>query len=139
MEQVKKPMMYNLSNHEYKTWSLEQREAAKEIAEKVWDIRFPNVPADADEDEVAFMAEDICKQLSDLVDQMGDGYILIQGEMCLTHAIVSEMHCRFKGVLKPIAACSERYVRYDSDGNKIVKFEFMQFREYPDYQNCYGR
>lgn len=133
MDATKKPIMYNLSNHDYRSWSAEQREAAKAMVETVWDMRFPNVPADADADEVCEMAGDILDQLEELMDEKGEGYILIQGEMTLTHALVSEIHRLHYTSLIPIAACSERYVRYDQDGNKIVKFEFQQFREYPDY------
>ncbi len=119
-------MFVNLTNHKNSLWSPEQREAALRMGGKIIDMPFPAVQAEATGGEIEEQAGRIAEEVKALHPDM----VLCQGEMTLTHRLVSLLG---NGGIRACAACSERQVREKAAGGKTVKqtvFRFVQFREY---------
>ena len=73
---------------------------------------------------------DICHQLSKsilLIGSREESFIHIMGEMTLTFALVTELKDLGYTCL---ASTTERKVEINENGDKVVHFEFVQFREY---------
>ena len=120
-------MFINFSNHPSNKWKAEQRTAAQQYSDEIYDIPFPDVSASATERDIAALAEkcvhEICEQRPSAV--------LCQGEMTLTYLIVKHL---IELGIPVLAACSERRTveSQDSDGNtqQFSIFTFKQFRRY---------
>ena len=119
-------MFINFSNHPSEQWDENQKRAAMKWNEIV-DIPFPAVEPDADETEIASVAEDMV----DVVLSYKPDVVMCQGEFTLCFAVVKLL--KERGILT-VAACTERKVReiMDSDGSckKESLFQFERFREY---------
>lgn len=118
-------MFLNISNHVSSKWSSEQLAAAKELGGEVRDIPFPAVPPTATTAEVHQMADELIYY--EMAGMAIPPVVMVQGEMTLTHYLVSELKARDWCV---VAACSERNTIENPDGTKTVRFQFVQFREY---------
>ena len=119
-------MFINLSNHKSITWSKEQKEAAEKWGE-IMDYPFPNVLADADENDIAAMSEKIVGELM----EKNAKAVMCQGEFTLSYSIIRKL----KELGIPVlAASSERVVEEqvleDGTVERISKFRFVRFREY---------
>jgi hypothetical protein len=124
-------MFLNISNHKSASWSKEQLAAARELGgEIIDDIAFPAVPSTATTKDVVQMAVALVNDV--YVEHEPPTVVMIQGEMCLTLALVKEF--QDLGV-KVVAACSDRctteVVKEDGTTEKKAIFKFVQFREYP--------
>lgn len=120
--------LYNISNHMRVKWSYEMVEAAKELGEYIIDVPYPNIPTDADDEEVRYIAAEF---LGKLEIQPGDK-VYIQGEMSSLYAMVHMLH---KKGIECYTATSERRVWENSDGTTTRRFEFVRFRKYPNFHN----
>ena len=119
-------MFINLSNHKAVGWSKEQLDAAGKWGEVV-DYPFPNVPADADENDIADMSEKIVNELL----EKNPKAVMCQGEFTLSYAIIK----RLKELGIPVVAASservvEEQVLEDGTVERVSKFRFARFREY---------
>ena len=123
-------MFLNISNHKSASWSKEQLAAARELGGEIIDIAFPAVPSTATTKDVVQMAVALVNDV--YVEHEPPTVAMIQGEMCLTLALVREF--QDLGV-KVVAACSDRcvteVVKEDGTTEKKAIFKFVQFREYP--------
>ena len=121
-------MFINISNHPSVKWDNKQLEKARKFG-KVVDIKFPIISSEYDEKEIMKVADEYSEKILSLVDQ--EGAVMVQGEFTLTFAIVNRL--KSNGI-KVLSACSERKVTETVDENgdaiKIVKFDFVKFREY---------
>lgn len=121
-------MFINLSNHPSDKWGNKQLEEARKFGDIV-DIPFPLISAEYDEKEIVKIADEYSERIRSLVDR--DGAVMVQGEFTLTFAIVNRL--KSNGI-KVLSACSERIVTETVDEKdeeiKIVKFNFVKFREY---------
>lgn len=119
-------MFVNCSNHPSAFWSEDQRKEAEKWG-KIVDLPFPKVPAEADEEQVRLLAEDVSAKILALHPCA----VLCQGEFTLTYAIVSSLMS--KGI-RVVSACSERDVKEEKmpDGSerKTAWFRFVRFRAY---------
>lgn len=119
-------MFINCSNHSSKEWTQEQIRAAN-LDGEIYDYSFPNVPSEADEQQIRNTAEQV---VGDIMKLQPDA-VMCQGEFTLTFQIVTEL--KRMGV-RVVSACSERVVeeRKLEDGTieKISRFRFVKFREY---------
>lgn len=111
----------NLTNHPSRSWDKKQRDAAKKYGEIV-DMPFPSVDPGWSKEAVL----ELSKKTVSRVLREHPKAVLCQGEFCLVYQIVRDL--QEKGILV-MAACSKRMVK--EEGNqKLVTFEFEQFREY---------
>ncbi len=113
----------NLSNHASNEWSEDQRAAAREFAEAVIDVPFPEVPPDADGTWIEQKAEEVLASLPPETT-----HALVQGEFTLTMALVKRLQARG---IRCLAATSERRVSRTEDGRELREFRFVRFRDYP--------
>ena len=121
-------MFLNCSNHKSENWTKEQIEAVMDLGESVIeDYAFPYVPADADTQQVAELAERVCQE----VLERKPNVVMCQGEFTLTHKLVNEL---MRNGIRVVAACSERVTKEEvlSDGTvrKDSIYKFVCFREY---------
>ena len=111
----------NFSNHPSAQWGTEQFKKAREFGEVI-DLAFPSVSPEADENEIARLAEAFAGKIIG----MAPAAVMIQGEFTLAFAVV--LRLKQKGI-KCLAACSNRLVE-EEDNVKLVRFDFVRFREY---------
>lgn len=116
-----KNVFVNLSNHPSSAWSETQITAAEQYG-KIVDISFPMIDASAGEEQVVQLAD----QYLDEIMKMEPAAVMCQGEFTFVYSLVRRL--KEKKVVC-LAACSERMVADTADG-KIVRFEFVKFREY---------
>jgi CRISPR-associated protein Csx16 len=113
----------NLTNHPSSQWEREQKDAALALAERIEDVRFPNVPPEASEKDLAAIAQAFVAQLSPNAT-----HALVQGEFTLAFEIVRRLQERN---ITCLAATTERQVEEADKGRKTSTFRFVRFREYP--------
>jgi len=121
----KKPLLVNLSNHPLATWSLEQREAAKEYGEII-DMAFPQIEPDASENDMCNIVDEYMKAIKSQMDYYEMTFHLM-GEMTFTYKMVVKLK---ELGLRCVASTTERNTVITSDGKKISDFCFVKFREY---------
>ena len=97
-----KPIFINLTNHPSELWERKQLEEAEKYG-KVLDIPFPNVKAEATEEEIKAMSE----EMADRVMNYDPSAVLCQGEFTLAFQIINRL---LEKEIPVVAACSERVV-----------------------------
>lgn len=116
----------NYSNHPGAKWSEKQRQAAEEYGSIV-DIPFREVPPEADEDDIALIADEEIKKII----SCDPAVVLCQGEMTLMYALIRKLE---KLGIPAIAACSKRdsIEKTDASGATVREsvFRFVRFRRY---------
>lgn len=115
----------NLSNHPFSAWGAEQKEAAEAYG-KIIEIPFPNIPPEWTKEEVKDLAEEYCRKVA----QYPQATVMCQGEFCFSYTVISKL--KEQGY-RIVAACSNREVEEEMQGEQAVKrvvFRFVQFREY---------
>lgn len=136
-------MFINLTNHPSEKWSPSQMTAAREWGVIV-ELPFPAVEANASTDEVLALASDYLERVRALLryacDRQARAAVLCQGEFSLTHALVygiQSMAAAEQREIAVFAACSERrsedVLQEDGTVKKLSVFDFVQFREYPNF------
>ena len=118
----------NFSSHLSGKWDKKQVAAAEQYG-TIIDVPFPNVPPDADEQQIIQMAHESVDRITN-VDETVKA-VMVQGEYTLTHAVVNKL---ISMGIKAVSACTERIVteRIDESGNTVKesRFLFVKFREY---------
>lgn len=116
----------NHTNHQSTDWSAIQREQAEKYG-YIYDLNFPEIPAEADEDFIKEKAQNTFNAIK-LINPEA---VLCQGEYTYVYALVNLLKSQN---IKVLAACSNRKVReLVTEGGKTEKvseFEFVRFREY---------
>ena len=118
-------MFINHTNHPSQYWSDEQLAAAHHYGEVV-DIPFPLIDPALPSGEIGQLVQEYAGRIISLNPQA----VLCQGEFVYCHALVERLLAVGITVL---VATSERLVSesYEAGINeKIVNFQFVQFREY---------
>ena len=118
-------LFINLSNHPSSTWTEEQLKAAETYGEVV-DMEFPDVDANATEEQVNRLAEEYLKMI------LGKGapkdiMVHIMGEQSFCYALISLLQ---KNGVRCVASCTRRDVYLNEKGEAVHPFHFIQFREY---------
>lgn len=116
-------MLLNLSNHPSADWSEAQCQAATAQYGSVLDLPFPNIPPDATADEVRLLAA----QYEVKIRQLNPAAVHLMGEMTFTYALVQ----RLQAIGIPCIASTTERIAEEREGQKIVRFQFVQFRPYP--------
>lgn len=123
-------MLINISNHPSAKWQPHQKNMAENSYGKIFDISFPDVPAEADSLYILSIAREYSQKIIALVDEYSNeskpNAVHIQGEFTLTYRIVSLLK---KSGVKCIASTSKRDIS-EENGKKVIHFNFVQFREY---------
>ena len=124
-------MLINFTNHPSDKWPENQYKAAKEIYGTILDYKFPEVPPEADEDQIKQLAEKYFQMIAAAFDSCANepfpNAVHIQGEFTLVYRLVSLL--RSSGI-KCIASTTRRIVQEHEDGSRTYRFEFVRFREY---------
>jgi hypothetical protein len=116
----------NLSNHPYAIWSEEQLATARGLADQVVDIPIPEIPPDAGTDELV----ERCRILA-LMLPVGATHAMVSTEFVTTFILIKMLQ---KRGITCLAATTRRSVSMDPAGNKVSRFSFVRFREYPDFR-----
>lgn len=120
-------MLLNLSNHPSAKWSEAQRQAALEQYGEIRDLPFPQIPPEADTEEVRRLAEEYETQIRQLADDRPRFVVHVMGELTFTFILVN----RLLSIGIPcVASASKRIVIEESGGHKISQFNFVKFRSY---------
>ncbi|EJF54117.1 hypothetical protein SapgrDRAFT_2458 [Saprospira grandis DSM 2844] len=117
-------MFLNLSNHPSSRWSGKQLTTAQQYGQ-LQDLPFPNIPPAATTAEVEEMAE----TYKNKVVQLAPKIVHLMGEMTFTACLARKLQAEG---LQCVASTTERIVLEEEDGSKTVKFNFVQFRTYPN-------
>jgi len=116
----------NHTNHPSAGWSRAQTSAAQKLG-KIVDMTFPDISADASEQEV----QDLAHKMAQEIAAQSPVAVLCQGEFTYTYALVHELLTQGICVM---AACSERVVdeTMEADGStrRLSRFRFTRFRRY---------
>ena len=131
-------MLINLSNHPLSKWSEKQRLTAEQQFGKIVDLPFPVVPTDAGLNQVVQLVEEkvaACMKILDEKKTMSSetsgnsDAVHIMGEMTFVYQFVNKMSV--EGILC-VASTTGRIAEEKSDGTKLSRFEFVQFRPYTE-------
>lgn len=116
----------NFSNHPSAGWTSEQRAAALTLGDTITDIPFPQVSADASEEEITRIA----KACADTILAACPAAVMCMGEFGVCYQVIrilKEHH------IPVVYTCTERRTEehITSQGTqKISVFHFVRFREY---------
>lgn len=124
-------MLINLSNHPSAKWKKSQCLAAEEKYGKIIDTEFPAVDPGASTEDVAELARQyLAKVMALIKDKENDPQphaVHIQGEFTFVYKLVTLL--KGQGITC-VASTARRNVKELANGEKIVKFDFVRFREY---------
>lgn len=130
-------MLINFSNHPSEFWSEKQKNFAKMQFGSIIDLKFPSVPALADESNIADLAKKygkIIKKIFREIDKeksIKENGIHLMGELTFCNALIdylrNEKYCFY-------ASTSERVVLEENNGIKVSEFSFVNFRKYTKSQ-----
>jgi hypothetical protein len=117
-------MLLNLTNHPSTRWSEKQLAAAEEAYGGVQDLQFPSIPSAASTGEVEVMAEHYLQK----VLEASPVAVHLQGEFTFVYALA----LRLQNLNIPVVASTSERTVEEREGEKIVRFNFVQFRAYPE-------
>ena len=124
-------MLINLSNHPSDNWDKRQKETALNLYENIIDIKFPEIDSHFDSHNVEILAKQYCKKVSNMLNKIENNNekkaVHIQGEFTFVFKLVKMLK---QAGIKCIASTSRRNVEINDNGDKIVKFDFVRFRDY---------
>ncbi len=124
-------MLINLSNHPSSGWDSKQKKTAGDIYGEIIDLKFPSVDPHASSHYVMETAKKYFEEITEMLNAHShDGKPLavhIQGEFTFVFNLVTKLK---SAGIKCIASTSIRNVKEIKPGEKMINFEFVQFREY---------
>lgn len=123
-------MLLNLSNHPYEKWTDKQRRKALIKYTDIYDMSFPAVNPDEDENDIYELAvsyKDKCIKIFEEESFGSENAVHIMGEFTFTYALVTLL---LKEGIKCVASTTKRTVKELDDNKREVTFEFVRFREY---------
>lgn len=119
-------MLINLSNHPSAIWPAEQTAEANCLYGEIVDIPFPQVDPQANEYEIAELAQKYVNKVQEIA--AGQAVTVhLMGEMTLTFAILSRLRILD---IPCVASTTQRVVKELEIGRKEVLFQFVKFRKY---------
>lgn len=123
-------MLINISNHPSDKWTGNQKEEALKKYKTVFDIPFPEVNPDEDENyikELAMNCFDSCKNTLKKETGGKENAVHVMGEFTLTFSLVNLL---LNHGIKCIASTTGRIIKELANNKSEVSFEFVRFREY---------
>lgn len=118
-------MLINITNHPYDEWPEEQKRAANEQFGEIRDDPHPQIPPEADTDEIVRIVDGLLGQITDMAPDAAH----VMGE----HTFCFLMVCRLqqRGIAC-YAGTTSRSVIKMSDNEVRRTFGFVRFRRYPE-------
>ena len=118
-------MFINLSNHPFATWSPSQLSAAREYGE-LQEIAFPNIDPELSK---ASVQEEATACVTKILETYPTENLTvhIMGELTFCYYAIRLL--KTAGI-RCVASTTERIVEKSEDYQKLVRFSFVQFREY---------
>ncbi len=124
-------MLINLSNHLAEKWDVKQKKAANQQFGEIIDMSFPDISPHWNKQEVdelvAKYYADVLTMLDRYEDEIKENAVHIQGEFTFVYMLVKALEAIS---VKCVASTTSRNVSELHNGEKVVKFKFIQFREY---------
>lgn len=124
-------MLINISNHPSNDWENSQAQSAIKIFGEVIELPFPNIDPMWSSVEVKGLAKKYFEKIMRIFDQYNNqlnvNAVHIQGEFTFVYQLVSMLK---SSNISCVASTSTRNVVEMENGEKVVKFSFVQFREY---------
>lgn len=120
------PLFLNLSNHPLALWEAPQLAAARALGEPE-DLPFPVISPEADDAEIAKLAEEYAQQIMPRAEER-EVVVHLMGELTFCFALVARLQ---RAGIRCVASCSQRDAQLLEDGSKRSVFRFVQFRNYP--------
>ena len=119
--------LINISNHNSKNWSKEQKVGFDEIV----DIQFPNIPANATTKDVILTAYDLLDKITDEVSTEDELNIMLQGEFSLCYKLKELLDKAYWTVNYYIPTTERKVVESFGINKETIKeaiFQFVQWR-----------
>jgi len=124
-------MLINVSNHPSQYWPENQMELAISQFSTLIDLPFSAIDPRSTEGVIDLLASDYFTKIMAILDECANEpyahAIHIQGEYTFVFRLVTLL--KASGI-RCIASTSNRNVEYQESGDKIVKFDFIGFRDY---------
>jgi len=122
-------MLINLSNHPSELWESNQFNDALQNYSSVYDIPFPHIPPDANENFIRDLAAQYADECMNILKKYHNenNAVHIMGEFNFSFAVINLLLS--KGI-KCVASTTQRSTIDLPDGSKKVNFNFVKFREY---------
>ncbi|PZX48283.1 CRISPR-associated protein [Algoriphagus chordae] len=115
-------MLLNFSNHPSASWPENQIKIAQQWG-VIQDLPFPPIDPTADEQEIDMLAQQYLSQILEI----NPNAVHVMGELTFSFKLIELL--KSHGVTC-IASTTSRNTQEMSDGTKVSKFEFVQFRSY---------
>jgi hypothetical protein len=121
--------LINFSNHSSSQWSEEQKAGWDQII----DIKFPNVPANIDDENFDELVAESLKKLDEYIEN-GNVYLMMQGEFSLCYSLYRILldnpeYNRVKLVIPTSERRVVEKVKDDGTYEKVATFEFVKWRQ----------
>lgn len=120
-------MLLNLSNHPSPNWHTKQQKVAVEKYGEIQDLPFPNIPPHCSSEEVKDLAQDYLQKILILKREQAELTVHLMGELTFTFTLLQLL---LKEKIPCVASTSERMTQEGENGTKIIRFEFVRFRNY---------
>ncbi len=122
-------MFINLSNHPVEGWSERQKSYTENMFGRIINLPFPSIDPAAQLDEVKIIAVNYLEEIGKIREENPAERvaILLTGEMTFIFNLAILLK---RENIKTVASTTKRDVLMDDAGNKIVKFQFVGYRDY---------
>lgn len=120
-------MLLNLSNHPSTKWSEIQKNAAITQYDNIFDMEFPNIDPEWDNNKVLELAKSYVLKCLELKSKQNLKAVHLMGELtfCTALSILLKKHN-----INCIVSTTHRIVSFNKQGIKESEFSFCRFREY---------
>lgn len=120
-------MLINLTNHPFSQWSDKQRNEALRMFGEITDIPFPRIFPEAGTGEIVYVVDEYVEKILKLGMQNTSITVHIMGEHTFCYNLIRKLLA--KGI-PCVASTSQRMVEETASHEKMVRFDFVRFREY---------
>ena len=124
-------MLVNLSNHPSAKWDNKQKQTAEKSYGHIADMPFPAIDPFAPPGQITQLANSYLKNILDTLNSVTSDTkphaVHIQGEFTFVCKLVTMLK---QAGITCVASTTTRNVTENENGEKTVKFNFVQFREY---------
>jgi hypothetical protein len=124
-------MLINLSNHPSPKWGSKQKNTAQSLYGNIIDVEFPAIDPLATTADVKTIADAFFLKVTEMLNPHSGrnkpNAVHVQGEFTFVYHIVSLL--KASGIVC-LASTSKRIVKENAEGEKVVSFRFVSFREY---------
>lgn len=120
-------MLINLTNHPVLQWNDKQRSEALRLFGEIIDIPFPSISPEAETEEIVSVVDEYVEKILRLKKQNTSVVIHVMGEHTFCFNLIRKLLAQG---IPCVASTSRRMVEETPSQEKIVKFDFIRFRNY---------